>query len=189
MHWRIHAPGRAPFDYWSYALTHDGQTYTESFEVAAAAGQDVTLVPATSPAYTLRPQNNTPDYHSGRRFDVLRDGVPVATICEDPERTGGRRAYGKTQVSMSKIVWAGERPDDARDLRYCDRPTYLLFDFVSRDEAQTAEETLPEVVERVERLLAWRARRAADRAAGKLGEPVDESRPTRTPRRRTRPSR
>lgn len=149
----------------------------------------MTSTPA-NPIYTLRPQGNVPDYHSGRRFDVLRDGVPVATICEDPERTGGRRCYGKTQVSMSKVAWdGGERPDDARDLHYHDRPRELIFDFVSRDDAQTAEETLPEVVERVERLLAWRAQRAADRAAGKLGEPVDESRPTRTPRRRTRPSR
>lgn len=146
-----------------------------------------TIVPATGPTYTLHPQNNTPDYHSGRRFDVLRDGVPVATICEDPERTGGRRVYGKTHVSMSKVVWdGGERPDNARDLRYSDRPVELIFDFVSRDEAQTAEETLPEVIERVERLLAWRAQRAADRAAGKLGEPIDESHPTR---RRRRPSR
>ena len=144
------------------------------------------MISTTGAVYVLRPQNNKTDHHTGRAVEVVRDGVHVATVFEDPERTGGRRVYGKTHVSMSKVAWAGERPDAALDLYYHDRPTELIFDFVSRDEAQTAEETLREVVERVERLLAWRARRAADRAAGKLGEPVDESRPARTTRRRHR---
>ncbi len=32
MQWRIHAPGRPPFDYWVYSLVVDGVTHTETFE-------------------------------------------------------------------------------------------------------------------------------------------------------------
>ncbi len=109
-------------------------------------------------SYSLHPRNNKTDYHTGVAVDVHRDGVPVATCYEDPERTGGGRIYGKVSVSLQKVRWAGERPDEAKDLPYAQRPRHLIFDFVCK-EAQTAAEALPEVIGHVELLIEWRAAR------------------------------
>lgn len=112
--------------------------------------------------YMLHPRGNVPDYHSGRAVDVHRDGVHVATVYEDPERTGGRTVYGRAFVSTNPVRWAGERPDEATDLPFRSRPRELAYDFVSA--SQTAEEAVPEVRAHVEALLAWRSVRARRRA-------------------------
>lgn len=82
----------------------------------------------------------------GTRYDVLRDDILVARIYEHPTRYDGGLAF----VSMRKIAWAGKQPSG-----YPKNPDpALFFDFVS--EFTTAEETLPECVRRVERIIEWR---------------------------------
>lgn len=110
--------------------------------------------------YELVPQNNRTNYHEGVAVDVHRAGIPVATCYEDPGRTGGGLIYGKVSVSLQKLRWVGEMPDEAKDLLYARRPHYLAYDFVCKG-AQTAAEALPEVIEHVERLIAWRDGRRA----------------------------
>ncbi len=109
-------------------------------------------------AYSLILKNNRTNYHEGVAVDVHRDGVPVATCYEDPERTGGGRIYGKVSVSLQKIRWAGEMPDAVTDIPWSQRPRHLIFDFVCKT-AQTASEALPEVIEHVEQLIEWRKSR------------------------------
>lgn len=106
----------------------------------------------TDATYTLGdPEPDTPRYEGdpilcGTAYPVLRDGVPVARIYEHPSRYAG----GEACVSMRKIAWAGKQPDG-----YPKNPDpALFFDFTSK--FKTAEETLPECVLRVERILAWR---------------------------------
>ena len=83
----------------------------------------------------------------GTKYPVLRDGVLVARIYEHPTRYKG----GFASVSMRKIAWAGPQPSG-----YPKNPDpALFFDFASK--FTTAEETLPEVVRRVERIIEWRA--------------------------------
>lgn len=101
--------------------------------------------------YTLEKDPHPPTYHQGVRFRVLRDGVEVASIFEDPSRTGGREVYGTASVSMSAVLWSGRLPDGSN--------AHLGFDFVSDFEA--APEVLPEVTRRVEALLAWRKETAS----------------------------
>lgn len=113
--------------------------------------------------YELVPIPDTRSATCGVAVDVLCDGFRVATVYEDPSRTGGLRRYDTAFVSMNHLRWAGESPDMAHDLPRWQRPTYLAYDFVCNS-AQTAEEALPEVAEHVAALVRWRDERAVARA-------------------------
>ena len=106
----------------------------------------------TDATYTLtEPEHDKPRFEGdtilcGTTYRVLRDGVHVASIYEHPSRY----AEGQACVGMTMIRWAGKmahgypkNPDGA-----------LFFDFVSS--FTTAEETLPECIRRVERIIEWR---------------------------------
>ena len=105
----------------------------------------------TDATYTLsEPKHDKPRFEGdtllcGTSYRVLRDDVHVASIYEHPSRYEGR-----TSVSMRKIAWAGKQPSG-----YPKNPDgALFFDFVS--DFTTAEETLPECIRRVERIIEWR---------------------------------
>ena len=108
------------------------------------------------PEYELsEPEHDTPRFEGdtilcGTRYGVIRNGVLVARIYEHPHRYEG----GRATVSMRKIAWAGPQPSG-----YPKNPDpALFFDFVS--DVTTAEETLPECIRRVERIIKWRAENA-----------------------------
>jgi hypothetical protein len=93
------------------------------------------------PVYTLsEPEHDEP---RGCRCVVFRDGVEVATVYEHKD--------GRAFVSMTAIRWLGQVPVSCSPKG--DGP--LFYDFVS-ETACTAADTLPEVIARCERIIAWR---------------------------------
>jgi hypothetical protein len=99
------------------------------------------------------PEHETPRFEGdtvccGSRHRVLRDGREVASIFEHPHTYGGR-----THVSMRAITWAGKQPEGSGP----GGDGQMFYDFVSKT-ATTAAETLPEVIRKCERIIAWRER-------------------------------
>jgi len=85
----------------------------------------------------------------GTTYDVLRDDVLVARSYEHPFNY----ASGIATVSMRKIAWAGPQPE------VLSPDACLFYDLNSR--FTTATETLPMVIEAVERIIKWRAEQVA----------------------------